>query len=92
MIQIENIPYGHENAVQRPANPIEDRVLRAHIEKANRNNDCIINVGNTWLQICRVKDSVLVTDTKLISNALYITDSGKMFITDFSGNRIDIVK
>lgn len=48
MIQIENIPYGHENAVQRPANPIEDRVLRAHIEKANRNNDCIINVGNGY--------------------------------------------
>ncbi len=48
--------------------------------------------ANTWLQICRVKDSVLATDTKLISNALYITDSGKMFITDFSGNKIDIMK
>lgn len=28
MIQIENIPRGHENAVQRPANPLEDRKLR----------------------------------------------------------------
>lgn len=48
MIQIENIPYGHENAVQRPSNPIEDRRLRSKIEKANRDADCIINVGNGY--------------------------------------------
>lgn len=46
MIQIENIPYGHENAVQRPANPLEDRKLRKEIERANRNGDCVINVGH----------------------------------------------
>ena len=48
MINIENIPYGHENAVQRPSNPIEDRRLREKIEQANRTEDCIINVGNGY--------------------------------------------
>ena len=48
IIQIKNIPYGHENAMQRPSNPIEDRRLRENIEKANRNGDCIINVGNGY--------------------------------------------
>ena len=48
MIQIENIPYGHENAVQRPANPLEDRKLRKEIERANCNGDCIINVGRGY--------------------------------------------
>lgn len=48
MIQIENIPYGHENAVQRPSDPIEDRRFRDKIEKANRDDDCIINVGHGY--------------------------------------------
>lgn len=48
MIQIENIPRGHENAVQRPANPLEDRKLRREIEQANQNGDCIINVGKGY--------------------------------------------
>lgn len=48
IVKIENIPYGHANAVQRPANPIEDRILRSKIESANRNGDCIINVGHGY--------------------------------------------
>lgn len=48
IIEIENIPYGHDNAVQRPSNPIEDRILRSKIENANRNGDCIINVGHGY--------------------------------------------
>ena len=48
MIRIENIPYGHENAVQRPSNPNEDRILRAEIERANSKDDCIINVGHGY--------------------------------------------
>ena len=48
IVKIENIPYGHANAVQRPANPIEDRILRGKIEKANRSDDCIINVGHGY--------------------------------------------
>ena len=48
MFDVEKIPYGHENAVQRPSNPISDRILRGKIEKANRNDDCIINVGNGY--------------------------------------------
>lgn len=54
MIQIKNIPYGHENAVQRPSNPIEDRRLRSKIEKANRDADCIINVGNEAIVNCAI--------------------------------------
>ena len=48
IVKIENIPYGHANAVQRPANPVEDRILRGKIEKANRSDDCIINVGHGY--------------------------------------------
>ena len=48
IIEIENIPFGHDNAVQRPANPIDDRILRSKIENANRNGDCIINVGHGY--------------------------------------------
>lgn len=39
------IPDGHRNAMQRPWNKTEDRVLRKMIEVANNNGDCIINVG-----------------------------------------------
>ena len=48
--------------------------------------------SNSYLRICRVTDEKLEKDKELIGNALYITDSGKMFITDFNGNRTDIVK
>lgn len=47
--------------------------------------------SNSFLQICRVTDKKLAEEKRLVGNALYITDSGKLFITDFSGNRIDIV-
>lgn len=90
------------NISSTPYNKLSDGAKEAHkavikgfyMCDVNEENVIIrgLTPANTWLQICRVKDSALVTDTKLISNALYITDSGKMFITDFSGNRIDIVK
>lgn len=44
------IPDGHRNAIQRPWDRVVDRTLRAMIEKANNNGDCIINVGDG---ICR---------------------------------------
>lgn len=50
IIEIENIPYGHDNAVHRPSNPIEDIILRSKIENANRNGDCIINVGHGYFR------------------------------------------
>lgn len=90
------------NLSATPYNTLSDGTKEAHkavikgfyMCDVNEENVIIrgLTPANTWLQICRVKDSVLATDTKLISNALYITDLGKMFITDFSGNRIDIVK
>lgn len=40
------IPDGHRNAIQRPWDRLVDRSLRSMIENANRNGDCIINVGN----------------------------------------------
>lgn len=48
--------------------------------------------SNSYLRICRVTDKKLENDKSYLSNALYITDSGKLFITDFNGTRIDIVK
>lgn len=45
----------------------------------------------TYIQICRVTEEKLALDTKLQRNALYITDAGNLFITDHSGNRIDII-
>lgn len=85
-----------------PYNTLSDGTKKAHkavikgfyMCDVNEENVIIrgLTPANTWLQICRVKDSVLAIDTKLVSNALYITDSGKMFITDFSGNKVDIVK
>lgn len=50
-----------------------------------------VDPANTWLQICRVKEEILALNPKLISNALYITDKGHMFITDFSGNRLNLI-
>ena len=49
-----------------------------------------VNPANTWLQICRVTDARLAADTSLVSNAIYITDSGKMFITDFNGKKVNL--
>lgn len=46
--------------------------------------------SNSYLQICRVTEEKLATDTKLIGNALYITDAGKLFMTDFNGNETDL--
>ena len=40
------IPDGHRRAMRRPSVPKVDRQLRRKIEEANRNGDCIINVGN----------------------------------------------
>lgn len=46
--------------------------------------------SNSFLQICRVTEEKLAKDTKLIGNALYITDSGTIMITDFNGVKVDI--
>lgn len=43
--------------------------------------------SNSFLSICRVTEEKLAKDTKLIGNALYFTDKGTCFITDFNGNR-----
>lgn len=47
--------------------------------------------SNSYLRICRVTDKKMENEKSYLSNALYITDSGKMFITDFNGTRINIV-
>ena len=46
--------------------------------------------SNSFLQICRVTDAKLAKDKKLIGNALYFTDSGDVFVTDFNGTKVDI--
>ena len=45
MKTINDIPYGHARPLLRPTKSYEDRALRKNIEEANRNGDCIINVG-----------------------------------------------
>ena len=45
---INDIPYGHMFPMQRSGNPVEDRQFRRKVEEANRNGDCIINVGNGY--------------------------------------------
>lgn len=40
------IPDGHKNAIQRPWNKNIDRSFRKKIEKANKNGDCIVNIGD----------------------------------------------
>lgn len=47
--------------------------------------------SNSYLQICRVTEEKLATDNNLIVDALYITDKGNMFITDFNGEKINLV-
>jgi len=48
--------------------------------------------ANTWLRICRVTEEMVAKDNKLLGNALYITDAGNLFITNFSGEKVDIIK
>lgn len=45
---IDRIGYGHKNAVPRSSDRIRDRRERKEIETANRNGDCIINVGSGY--------------------------------------------
>ena len=47
-MRVDEIPYGHENAVKRPRDPAQDRIFRSEIEAANQNGDCIINVGEGY--------------------------------------------
>lgn len=48
MKTLNDIPYGHREPLQRPADPIEDRALRRSIEFANNQGDCVINVGEGY--------------------------------------------
>ena len=48
------------------------------------------NPSNSFLQICRVTPETLANDKNLIGNCLYFVNNGSVFITDFTGNRIDI--
>lgn len=41
--------------------------------------------SNSYLQFCRVTEKKLAKDKKLIGNALYVTDEGNSFVTDFYG-------
>lgn len=46
--------------------------------------------SNSYLKICRVTEEKLAKDDKLLGNALYFTEKGKSFMTDFNGNRVDV--
>jgi|GEM_PF-5492832 len=49
------------------------------------------DAANAWLRVCRVTEAALAADQQLLGNALYITDTGGLFVTDYSGSRTDIV-
>ena len=87
MFDVDNIPYGHANAVQRPANQIMDRILRGKIEKANRNDDCIINVGNGYYRPVPgdVTDESELNEylSKELSRARNVLTKRKAMITTF---------
>ena len=70
---------------------VRENITR-HLFEVNEENIVIRGEApsNSFLQICRVTDKKLAKDKKLVGNALYITDSGKMFITDFNGVRINL--
>lgn len=42
----DRIPDGHRNAIKRPADAYVDRLFRRMVETANKNGDCIINIGD----------------------------------------------
>ena len=42
------IPDGHANPLPRPSDAVTDRAFRELVEDANRNGDCIINVGRGY--------------------------------------------
>lgn len=48
--------------------------------------------ANSWLQIARVTEEALLEYPNLQPNALYFTDDGKMFITDFSKNKHEVLE
>jgi len=45
---LSTIQYGHRDPTKRLKNPVKDRRERAIIEAANKEDDCIINVGNGY--------------------------------------------
>ena len=42
------IPDGHKNPLPRPSDASTDRAFRELVESANKNGDCIINVGSGY--------------------------------------------
>lgn len=48
MSYFNRIPDGRRYAIARPYDPSVDRTLRDMINKANKNGDCIIDVGNVY--------------------------------------------
>ena len=49
-----------------------------------------VDPAKTWMTICRVKEENLVADQKigLVRNAMYVTNTGKLFFTDYLGDVI----
>ena len=91
ILNLSKVPY---NTLEDGSKEYHKAVIKDfYMYDVNEENVIVrgVNPANTWLQICRVTDARLATDTKLLSNALYITDSGKMFVTDFNGNRINLI-
>ena len=46
--------------------------------------------ATTWLRVCRVTEAALAQNPALLGNALYITDAGRLFVTDFGGRAVAV--
>lgn len=46
--------------------------------------------SNSYLKFCRVTEEKIETDRKFVENAMYVSDKGNMFFTDFNGNKVDV--
>lgn len=47
-VLFDRIGFGRDSMVMRPSDKYIDRVLRRMINKANKHDDCIINVGDGY--------------------------------------------
>lgn len=88
-LTLTNIAASNKNSDNEYAKAVIENLYIYDLDEENivfRGDD----PSNSFLQICRVTDEKLAQDKKLIGDALYITDSGLVFMTDFNGNRIKL--
>ena len=46
--------------------------------------------SNSYLKFCRVTEEKMEKDKTFVENAMYVSDKGRMFFTDFNGNKVNV--